>query len=1026
MSESIKKPKSEEEKNARIKEISETLEALKKQSEEVLNKIKEKEGKKAEPAPVIKGESKIKASIEAKIVELEKEASSLEELKAKLVSELEVPKKRLEELKAEELTTKNDLQKAEENRDEMLKILGSSPTLGYSGEKLLNERTERQNNLEKSRVQYGEVQKKLTDKTKEVNAAQKEVTIMESDLGKINSQISIKESDLKKERENLRTLDNLSPYSYVTRKRAGEKLTGEIYEGFYLENQSEIEELVANLQKVDELVKQKEEEEKKEKASVIKTDTEPVVETENEGTKGKKDDTPKKEDETETIEVIEPEIVEEAKSPEELALDDARQKYSDEYYAFMEERKRTLGTTGRIKEFFYGKDINDSDTPQSFRDAKEAYSQARYKLHDKYIEDERMRLMMGSMSGQEIEEYLGFYNQNSLFYKLVIEEREKINQLNAEKLPIKQKNILKKALDKYMSMPATARLAISTGVFALIAIGTGGIGSWATAGTWAASKAGRMVLGNMTGHGVAAIFKGVENRAGGSPEQIKQREIEELKEQFRSGKNLEMLESKYAEALEKETNTKRKRLIIRALASGIAVGTMGLWGPAIEGMGGVPHVNNDSIPPGVHGGGPHIDSTHIYKEPVIPVDTAHAISPVDTAHVSPADTTHISPDTTTTHTPDTNQNIPPVTPEHFNKIEYKLEEGDGGIKFFRHIKADFEKLHPEGSDQANWTQDMKNISQYSDEQLAKMYGMYDGKLSAMMHLGGVGGLDDSGHLYYNEGGHDLLGSDEKWDGTMFKPNSSAVESGNGLKTIDQIKREAGWADDEIPDYGASTSELHSIDEIKAMADQGISPAQMGGGTIGNVLMGGVVAGGVGATALQKGQKKEEIGKVMSNDVLKGITNNTTDRKAEPRMPDEVLQEVSKNAADKKIETKEEKIKNIINSTLDETFGQKSLIPWGKIIVGSGLQSDLWREFRNNSAVDTILISEKRSGEIDPKFSPFTIALKKLVADSKILPNSNTESIESYIKRAAEKIASKNPENSDASSVKNSSTVPISV
>ncbi len=113
-------------------------------------------------------------------------------------------------------------------------------------------------------------------------------------------------------------------------------------------------------------------------------------------------------------------------------------------------------------------------------------------------------------------------------------------------------------------------------------------------------------------------------------------------------------------------------------------------------------------------------------------------------------------------------------------------------------------------------------------------------------------------------------------------------------------------------------------------------------------------------------------------------------------PESLLSKMENPEENRKIQ-----IQNKINEVLDETFGNKTI--WKAILKGTGATSDLWDTYKNNSAVDTLEISDNRSGEVDPKFIPFMKALKKLRADSGILPESNTEPIEKYIERASEKV-----------------------
>ncbi|MDP3014996.1 MAG: hypothetical protein Q8N28_01095 [bacterium] len=152
-----------------------------------------------------------------------------------------------------------------------------------------------------------------------------------------------------------------------------------------------------------------------------------------------------------------------------------------------------------------------------------------------------------------------------IFKKLVLEERELLNQAKVESWPPKEKNIFKKGMEWYMKRGTATRLIISTGLITGVVASVGGFGA-AAAATFAGYRFvrgfGSVMVGKLAGMGVDSVMSR-------SIEAQKEVALEKLKSGFDLNK-LKETEKELEKIFEETAKKERRKLLVKAVASAMA------------------------------------------------------------------------------------------------------------------------------------------------------------------------------------------------------------------------------------------------------------------------------------------------------------------------------------------------------------------------------------------------------------------------------------------------------------------------
>jgi hypothetical protein len=152
-----------------------------------------------------------------------------------------------------------------------------------------------------------------------------------------------------------------------------------------------------------------------------------------------------------------------------------------------------------------------------------------------------------------------------IFKKLILDERDLLNQAKVESWPPKEKGIFRKGMEWYMKRSTATRLLISTGLVTGVVAGAGGFGAAAVA-TYAGYRFvrgfGSVMIGKLAGKGVdMAMSRGIEAKKEAAMEKLKSGfDLEKLKE---TEKELEKI-------FEETAKRERRKLLIKAAVSATA------------------------------------------------------------------------------------------------------------------------------------------------------------------------------------------------------------------------------------------------------------------------------------------------------------------------------------------------------------------------------------------------------------------------------------------------------------------------
>ena len=228
-------------------------------------------------------------------------------------------------------------------------------------------------------------------------------------------------------------------------------------------------------------------------------------------------------------------------------------------------------------------------------------------------------------------------NEAEIFQKLVLEEREILNQAKIETWPPKEKGIFKKGLDWWMRRGTATRLLISTGLVTGVVAVAGGFSAPAIAlfaGQRYLRGAGAVLVAKLTGKGVDwAMEKNIKAK--------EETALSELKREF-SLEKLKDVDKKYEKILEEIAGKRRKKLIVKAgvmaaTGAGAAMGLGWLEGAYAGVPGKVPEVSPEAPPEEVTEAPTEVVPPA--EEPVEPVEAPPAaeISGIETAQTQRGD-----------------------------------------------------------------------------------------------------------------------------------------------------------------------------------------------------------------------------------------------------------------------------------------------------------------------------------------------------------------------------------------------------
>ncbi|MEK7564566.1 MAG: hypothetical protein AAB510_03315 [Patescibacteria group bacterium] len=252
-------------------------------------------------------------------------------------------------------------------------------------------------------------------------------------------------------------------------------------------------------------------------------------------------------------------------SREEAALTAARDAYVTAYQKFIKDRRK--GVLGKVRyayESLVGKTIKESETPEDLKKLESEYTSATIILGKAMYETKQEELGLDQSTTNPA---LNNYKQNEIFQRIIIEEQKTLILAKAESLPAKERGLVGKALDAYLKLSPTKRLAASVGLSLIFAIITGGVSTTLQGATFLGIKAAR-VAGSVTiGKGWGML---VDKTLGKLTTKLRENTTEELRTTF-DIQNLDQTKIQYEKILGREKKDKRALLVMKA-AGGLALG----------------------------------------------------------------------------------------------------------------------------------------------------------------------------------------------------------------------------------------------------------------------------------------------------------------------------------------------------------------------------------------------------------------------------------------------------------------------
>ncbi len=739
----------------------------------------------------------------------------------------------------------------------------------------------------------------------------------------------------------------------------------------------------------------------------------------------------------------------EPKTPEEV-LSDARYQYFILYNSFLDSRKKGLGGKLRgAKEFFTGKNIKKEDTPQELLEAEEAYKKAKIEFGESELEKERARLLDMGMDTIGIMKGIREYKQNVLFDRLVVQEKRLLDNLKIDSLPIKQKNVINKALDAYLKLSPAKRILVSTAFFGAIAVGGillspvslgtlaagGAVKATLATGAWLGQRAARVGASVVLGHTVGTGFRALSK----DPTEIRKAEEDRLRDLYARGQiDDEEMAKGYADALEKEKLSKRRQLAVRMAVSGVVVGGFNFGLNLYEshlidiqhhhghsGAGEKTNASND---------GQTEHKTQSSEGKKVESDKGQEQqSEKNTGQEHKSESTQKPEQKTNTGNktePGGKKpagNIQSKTPQPhttLHEAKISLNHGDGTIKFFEHAHKALEdqgyKLDGSGIPENEWPATIKEIMHTDATKLSIDYQGYmpgETNESFLWDAKATGGVDARG-LWYQNGPNDTvhvlrslnLGQHGAFNGEMFHSDHiDADHSAPQGKSVDEIMKDyqkAGLDDggldsdtDIIPGGANSVDDImkdHPVpkhDEIKWVDDKD-----------------DVIQNTNHDTGLPKINVDHTYGAALGGTAALGIGAVSLGLKKE--INDSFVETTKPKETTGSVPSLEKRTSKRIDDILDKTLGRYVL---GKAVSGSGRDSAIWKGMlRNLSMNDSMVIITKRPREVgNERIKNFLLGLKefydegvKKLGKEEAGPVSKKETIGDYLSRIALRIEKK--------------------
>ncbi len=321
-------------------------------------------------------------------------------------------------------------------------------------------------------------------------------------------------------------------------------------------------------------------------------------------------------------------------TPEEQVVEDARNKYIEEYTKHRNEARKAMNiekvriTAFNIltsahnvfsKEKIEKKSVDEEKYfPESYKESKKAYDEARVALGNSMFATKKAEFEKSGVSGEKLEKDLQAYKGKDILEKIIIDERQKVIDAKADRETNERKH-WQKAVDWYLKQPRWKKVALSTALF-LPAAATGALGASVVAGYGIAGLATVNFAKSMaTGTVVAHLSKGVDWLKRKSDAEFKTTQAEKesvLQEKFAKGEiDIESFE-KEENIVRKENQKHARKRALTKMAVGIALGAgAGLatniaLGSAVEHTT-IPHPIPDHTPAPIHE--PTVDTGLIQK-----------------------------------------------------------------------------------------------------------------------------------------------------------------------------------------------------------------------------------------------------------------------------------------------------------------------------------------------------------------------------------------------------------------------------
>ena len=419
------------------------------------------------------------------------------------------------------------------------------------------------------------------------------------------------------------------------------------------------------------------------------------------------------------------------KTPEELKLDEARAKYAEAYKAFLAERKgerKGLQKLSTAKEYVFGATIKEEDTSEELKQLEREYDQAAVACGNEMFEAKKKELEGSAFSVEKKEEELKRYKQNEIFTRVIVEEQSRLNGLQVENLPPKEKGVIRKSLEWYLGLkPAWKKVAISTllSTGAIVLLSSGTIMTVGTVAAIAGGRAVRATAGSLTGQGIAKIYNHFFQE---KPAEVREAEEKELAETFGDENldtDLSTTKKEYTQIMERERKAKKNQLITRAMITMAAgIGTS-------YGMGHVLDNTPDKLDTSGHG----VDknSGSIFDKPKS--DPLFDFG---------------KPKTGSIFDQNTPEHTPALTSEIFHNEGITFDHGKGGIQGILDLKAQIKSQYLDISKAPQSVQDFMNTDATKEAIKLGLYDPNNTNESALIREGLVLKFDEHGNLLFGK------------------------------------------------------------------------------------------------------------------------------------------------------------------------------------------------------------------------------------------------------------------------------------